>query len=323
LRVRWAFFGSLSILLALLAPVVRGTMSATAATTTSVGAGTVASTTTIPPATGTASVAVVQATASAIAIGTVPTTHVALPVTFEERGGGVAKGLALRIEPLSNVNGAVPLRFEPADATLPVDLAPYDELSGTLVADLPYAGDYTSSLRLLYNGKIQGVYAVSVSRPAAAAAPAPTPLPLDPGELSDMIAEISPYKEQKVVATTTIAPSGAERVIVSQPVIRTLTKKFGDDSLGVENATLAVTDDNGKAVKFPLTMNPGDVQALRLILGGFHGAGRYDAKLRFQGLGHTFVEKTVAIRGRESVWVAFLCTLLGVALSFVLRNWYQ
>jgi hypothetical protein len=282
-------------------------------------------TTSAPPATATtpASVVVVQATTTAsIALGAIPTTRIEVPITLEERGGGVANGLTLRVEPLANVSGAVPLRFVPAaEGTLPAVLPPYGQLSGKLVADLPHAGDYTSSLRLLYNGKIQGIYAITLSRAVAAVA-APTALPLDPGELSDILVEVWPYAEQSVVVTTTLAPSGAEPVTVAEPSLRTLTQKIGENNLGADAATMAVTEDGKKALKFPLTLQPGQTQPLRLAIGGVDGAGRYDAKIRFQGPGRTPIDKTIVVRAREGRWVAFLCTALGVAASFLLRRWY-
>lgn len=312
MRRRSAFFSSLMAL-------ILGSI-AFAGNTPPPPAGVTGTTSTQQPSA--ASVVVVQATVSnAIALGSIATSHLSVPITLEERNGGVAKGLTVRIDPSPNANGT-PLTFTPAqNVTLPADLGAAGTLSGTLTADLPKAGEYGWTLRLVYDGKPQGVYTVSLTRAAEAAPPAPTALSLDPGELPDLRTDIVPGRAQPVVATTTLTPTGAEAITVAQPTLRSFVIKETDSNPGVPGAALDVTDDHGKKIAFPITLRPGEVQPLRLTVTGVKGSGKYEAKIQFTSPGHTALSKSFVISAREGRWIAFLCVLIGVALSHILRRW--
>jgi hypothetical protein len=260
--------------------------------------------------------------ADALTATDVAVTRFSMPLTIEENSGGIAKDVRFSLTPLVHTQGtSSSLTFEPPPhVTLPKDLGPWEQVTGTLVADLPKPGQYTASMRLMFNGSVRKRYAVSITRASSAA---PTVLALDIGELSDMMVPICARGVSSADLTTTLAPSGVETLTLAAPALRSLAKKTGDISLAVAGATMDLTDEKDQAVKFPVTLEPGQSQALHLRIHGFDGAGRYDAKLRFAAPGHTPIDKAVALYAREGPVVAWLSIFLGVVASFVIRLWYN
>lgn len=333
MRFRLAFCVSFAAILLLLMTLVvsAGPQSASAtnteqsttsttnpASTTSATATTTAKTATT--ATVAPNVALLQATSSdALTLTDVGVLHLELPVTIEETAGGTAKDVNVLVAPLSNGQGSTLLTFQPANGVkLPVTLGPYQSISGSLVADLPWAGTYTSPLRLTWEGKIQKRYAISITRAATAGATAP---PLDAGELPDRAVNIACGTSGTLI-TTTVGPNGVEPVTISRPELRSLKKKIGTATVGAASASMDVKGDNDAALTFPILLNPGQKLPLRLTIKGLEGAGSYDVKLQFGSLNHTPLEKTFSIYAREAGWVAFLWILAGVVASFILRTWF-
>lgn len=266
--------------------------------------------------------AVLQAANGTLSVTEVTTTRVLIPLTIEEGNGVAVKGLDVQLTPLARPSGGAGerLSFEPQGWTPGGDVPAYGQLSGRLVADLPEAGTYTASMRLVYDGKPQPPrLTVTIQRAAGAA---PTPLPLDPGKLPPIGIAVRPCQRASVAVRTTLQSTGGKTVELAAPELRALTSKQGEVTLAKADPRLEVVDGDGRPLSFPLKLEPGKGQPVQLIVHGLDGAGKYEAEIRFSAAGHDPLDKTFDIYARAGMQWAWLPIFVGVLVSFAIRKWY-
>lgn len=182
-----------------------------------------------------------------------------------------------------------------------------------ITVQLPLAGEYKSSISLIYNNRRWPIpIAITRTRPA---------LSIEVLKI-ETINDVSIDRRKDASIRFTIQEKEGRKVILDKPTLTDLSLVLPNKSKAQADFTqVAVQDESGNEIISKLALGPRETKTLKLIVGGLRGPGEFSGNLRVSSADNEPVNQALTILRKKHWIIAGGFIFAGVLISYLLRRY--
>ncbi len=179
-----------------------------------------------------------------------------------------------------------------------------------MLAELPTEGAYTGFISLIYNNKRYSIpITLSRTRPA---------LTLEIPDPQAVFNETTLTED--IPIQITIKENGGRRLTINPIQLdQLLSTRPNEPKFQAHFDRLSVSDESGKILNQPFTIEPYETKSLRLIISGLSEPGQFSGKINISSPDAALLTEDVAIYKRRGWILATFLIALGVFSSFLIQ----